>query len=66
MHLFMRFSFTQVCEGFFVPGPCGNPCQIFIRRIGKENIQVSWAIQLQNLFDLFHIQIGSVEKKPPK
>lgn len=44
-----------MCESLFVPGPRGNPCQIFIRRIGKEDIQVSWAVQLQNLFKLFHI-----------
>lgn len=55
-------------EGFFVPGPSGNPRQIFIRRIGKEDIQVSWAIQIQNLFQLFHIQIGSgkLRKKAKK
>ena len=52
-------SSTQMCEGLFVPGPSGNPRQIFIRRIGKEDIQVSRAIQMQNLFQLFHIQIGS-------
>lgn len=52
-----------MCEGFFVPGPSGNPRQIFIRRIGKEDIQVSWAIQMQNLFQLFHIQIGSGKQK---
>lgn len=52
-----------MCEGLFVPRPSGDPCQIFIRRIGKEDIQVSWAIQMQNLFQLFHIQIGSGKQK---
>lgn len=46
-------------DGLLVPRPSSNACQIFIRRIGKEDIQVSWAIQMQNLFQLFHIQIGS-------
>lgn len=46
-------------EGLFVPGPSGNSCQLFIRRICKEDVQVSRTIQLQNLFQLFHVQIGS-------
>lgn len=48
-------SSTQMCEGFFVPGPSGNPRQIFIRGVGKEDIQVGRAIQMQNLFQLFHV-----------
>lgn len=52
--------YTQMCEGFFVPGPSGDSRQVFIRRIAKENIQVSWTIQLENVFQLLHIQIGSI------
>lgn len=52
-----------MCEGLFVPRPSGNTRQVFIRRIGKEDVQVSRAIQMQNLFQLFHIQIGSEKKR---
>ena len=55
-----------MCERLLVPGPSGNPRQIFIRRIGKEDIQVSRAIQMQNLFQLFHIQIGSEKQQKKK
>lgn len=56
------FSPTQMCESFFVPRPSGNSGQVFIRWIGKEDVQVSWAVQMQDLFQLFYIQI-SPEKK---
>lgn len=59
----MYLSSTQMCESLLVPGPSGNPRQIFIRGIGKEDIQVSWTIQLQNLFQLFHVQVGSGKQK---
>lgn len=52
-----------MCEGLLVPGKSGNTCQIFIRRIGKEDVQVSGAIQMQNVFQLFHVQIGSGKYK---
>lgn len=57
---------TQMREGLFVPGPSGNSCQIFIRRICKEDVQVSRTIQLQNLFQLFHVQIGSGKQQRQK
>lgn len=55
LHSCMFWFSTQMREGLLVPRPGGHPCKFFIRGVGKEDVQVCGAIQLQDLFQLFHI-----------
>lgn len=62
-HLFfiqrkLKHFITEMGQGLLVPRPGGHSSQVLISGIGKEDVQVCWAVHFEDIFQLLDVQVG--------